>query len=187
MRKPTSTIASAVIPAVAVPALAIALTLGLPALALVAQQRFALPGLFVLELRERIKSRYGLEVELKSADTTVEQYELLNNGPVYKTDPDLQAAHASCAFVMSFDFDAEEVWIGEDPRNATRPGVLSQGTYGPKANFKISLRELPDDGRFRITVTAAKYDDGLLLDRGAPPQPLDAKGSIVCPDLSQNS
>lgn len=41
-----------------------------------------------LELRERIKSRYGLEVELKSADTTVEQYEALNNGPVYKTDPD---------------------------------------------------------------------------------------------------
>jgi mono/diheme cytochrome c family protein len=40
------------------------------------------------------------------------------------------------------------------------------GTYGPKANFKISLRELPDTGRFRVTVTAAKYDDGLLLDQG---------------------
>jgi mono/diheme cytochrome c family protein len=44
------------------------------------------------------------------------------------------------------------------------------GTYGPKANFKISLRELPDHGRFRVTVTAAKYRDGLLLDEGAPPQ-----------------
>ena len=41
------------------------------------------------------------------------------------------------------------------------------GTYGPKANFKISLRELPDEGRFRVTVTAAKYNDGLLLDPGA--------------------
>ncbi len=40
----------------------------------------------------------------------------------------------------------------------------SDGTYGPRANFKISLRELPDHGRFRITVTAAKYNDGLLLD-----------------------
>lgn len=39
-------------------------------------------------------------------------------------------------------------------------------TYGPKANFKLSLRELPDYGRFRITVTAAKYNDGLLLDPG---------------------
>ena len=46
----------------------------------------------------------------------------------------------------------------------------SEGTYGPKANFKISLRELPDDGRFRVTVTAAKYNDGLLLDPGAPAQ-----------------
>ncbi len=45
-----------------------------------------------------------------------------------------------------------------------------ESTYGPRANFKISLRELPDHGRFRVTVRAAKYDDGLLLDVGAPPQ-----------------
>jgi mono/diheme cytochrome c family protein len=43
----------------------------------------------------------------------------------------------------------------------------SDGTYGPKANFKISLRELPDNGKFRVIVTAAKYNDGLLLDPGA--------------------
>ena len=36
-------------------------------------------------------------------------------------------------------------------------------TYGPRANFKISLRELPHHGNFRITVTAAAVDDGLLL------------------------
>ena len=42
----------------------------------------------------------------------------------------------------------------------------TDGTYGPKANFKIAVRELPDNGRFRVTVTAAKYDDGLLLDKG---------------------
>lgn len=46
----------------------------------------------------------------------------------------------------------------------------ADGTYGPKANFKISLRELPDHGRFRVTVTAAKYNDGLLLDPGATPR-----------------
>ena len=56
-----------------------------------------------------------------------------------------------------------------------RPAIPSDelfgldGTYGPKANFKISLRELPDHGRFRVTVMAAKYDDGLLLDSGAAP------------------
>lgn len=51
-----------------------------------------------------------------------------------------------------------------------RPAIPSaeifqvESTYGPQANFKISLRELPDHGRFRVTVRAARYDDGLLLD-----------------------
>lgn len=53
-----------------------------------------------------------------------------------------------------------------------RPAIPSSelfgqsSTYGPMANFKISLRELPEQGRFRITVKAARYDDGLLLDPG---------------------
>ncbi|WP_149499908.1 phosphoadenylyl-sulfate reductase [Roseiconus lacunae] len=40
-----------------------------------------------LELRERVKDRYGIEVEFKYPVTTVEEYEAANNGPVYKTDP----------------------------------------------------------------------------------------------------
>ena len=58
----------------------------------------------------------------------------------------------------------------------------SDGTYGPKANFKISLRELPDYGRFRVTVTAAKYDDGLLLDPGEPARDPDASAALVIRD-----
>jgi phosphoadenosine phosphosulfate reductase len=41
-----------------------------------------------LDLRDEIARRYGIEVELKSADTTVEQYEKLNGGPVYEKNPD---------------------------------------------------------------------------------------------------
>jgi phosphoadenosine phosphosulfate reductase len=41
-----------------------------------------------LELREMIKQRYGIEVEYKRADTTVEVYEQLHGGPLYKTNPD---------------------------------------------------------------------------------------------------
>ncbi len=49
------------------------------------------------------------------------------------------------------------------------PEIFGQSnTYGPMANFKISLRELPEQGNFRVTVKAARYDDGLLLDAGAP-------------------
>ncbi len=40
------------------------------------------------------------------------------------------------------------------------PEIFGQSnTYGPMANFKISLRELPEQGTFRITVKAARYDD----------------------------
>jgi hypothetical protein len=65
----------------------------------------------------------------------------------------------------------------------TKDEVFEGGdTYGPKANFKISLRELPDHGRFRVTVTAARYQDGLLLDRGAAAQSSDGAGTVVCRD-----
>ena len=40
-----------------------------------------------LELRETVNRRYGIEIELKRPDTTVEEYEAINGGPVYKTDP----------------------------------------------------------------------------------------------------
>ena len=41
-----------------------------------------------LELRERVKQRYGIEVEFKRPELTVEQYEQLHGGPLYKTKPD---------------------------------------------------------------------------------------------------
>lgn len=52
------------------------------------------------------------------------------------------------------------------------------GTYGPKANFKISLRELPDNGRFRVTVMAAKYDDGLMLEKTDAAREPSAAGRV---------
>lgn len=66
-----------------------------------------------------------------------------------------------------------------------RPAIPSaevfnvDSTYGPHANFKISLRELSDHGNFRITVEAARYLDGLLLDTDATPQALPADGAIT--------
>ena len=67
-----------------------------------------------------------------------------------------------------------------------RPAIPSveefgvESTYGPKANFKVSLRELPDYGRFRVTVTAAKYDDGLLFDPGAPTGNAETANAVTC-------
>ncbi len=71
-----------------------------------------------------------------------------------------------------------------------RPAIPSieefqvESTYGPKANFKISLRELPEGGRFRVTVKAACYDDGLLLDKDDR-APVDRQPDIVSQNAEQ--
>ena len=45
--------------------------------------------------------------------------------------------------------------------------MFGQGnTMGTSPNFKVSLRELPAGGKFRVKVTAARYDDMLLLNAG---------------------
>jgi phosphoadenosine phosphosulfate reductase len=41
-----------------------------------------------LELRDRIRERYGIEVELIRPDTTVQEYETQNGGPMYVSNPD---------------------------------------------------------------------------------------------------
>ena len=51
---------------------------------------------------------------------------------------------------VSFDFDAEEVWIGENPENAGRVGVLSQGSYGPRVGVPLILDLLE---KHRITAS----------------------------------
>jgi peptidoglycan-N-acetylglucosamine deacetylase len=51
-----------------------------------------------------------------------------------------------CAAAFTFDFDAEEAWLGEDPANADRPGVLSQGTYGAKWGVPLVLELLAQHG-----------------------------------------
>ena len=40
-----------------------------------------------LQLRERVKQRYGIEVKFHYPEQSVEEYEQANGGPVYKTDP----------------------------------------------------------------------------------------------------
>lgn len=59
------------------------------------------------------------------------------------------------AATFSFDFDAEELWIGENPANAHAPGVLSQGAYGPRVGIPLILQLLRRHG-----VTATFYVSG---------------------------
>ena len=62
--------------------------------------------------------------------------------------------------VVSFDFDAEEVWIGEDPANADKPGTLSQGTYGAKVAVPLLL-----DLMHRLDLPATFFVPGRVAER----------------------
>lgn len=53
---------------------------------------------------------------------------------------------AQCAVMLSFDFDAETLWLSRDASNAKRPGTLSQGTYGAKVGVPKIIETLEDAG-----------------------------------------
>jgi peptidoglycan/xylan/chitin deacetylase (PgdA/CDA1 family) len=43
------------------------------------------------------------------------------------------------AVSLTFDFDAESVWLALDPENKNRPGVLSIGVYGARVGMPLIL------------------------------------------------
>jgi peptidoglycan/xylan/chitin deacetylase (PgdA/CDA1 family) len=55
-----------------------------------------------------------------------------------------------CAVSLTFDLDAESVWLSENPANADKPGVLSQGRYGPRVAVPLILSMLERHG-FKAT------------------------------------
>lgn len=50
--------------------------------------------------------------------------------------------NARCAVMLTFDFDAESLWLSRDPANVKRPGVLSQGIYGGRRGVPEILKVL---------------------------------------------
>jgi len=53
---------------------------------------------------------------------------------------------ARCAVMLTFDFDAETLWLSRDPANARRPGTLSQGAYGARRGVPKILELLREEG-----------------------------------------
>lgn len=72
----------------------------------------------------------------------------------------MRTGPAQVDVVVSFDFDAEEVWIGEDPANAERPGTLSQGAYGAKVAVPLLLDLLQ-----RLDLPASFFVPGRVAER----------------------
>ncbi len=57
-------------------------------------------------------------------------------------------AGKQCALALTFDFDAEELWLASDPAHGRNPGVMAMGHYGasvgvPKILELLASEELP--------------------------------------------
>jgi peptidoglycan/xylan/chitin deacetylase (PgdA/CDA1 family) len=61
---------------------------------------------------------------------------------------------------FTFDVDGEASWLAMDPDNVNRPGLLSQGIYGPKVGVPLILKLLAQHG-----VRATFFVPGLIADR----------------------
>jgi len=53
---------------------------------------------------------------------------------------------AQCAVMLTFDVDAETLWLAGDLTNLSKPGLLSQGTYGARVGVPLILNLLRRSG-----------------------------------------
>ena len=97
-----------------------------------------------LELREEVIRRYGMTVELKRADTTVEEYEKQHGGPVYRDNPDQCCFHRKVQVlekaVIGYHAWASAIRRDQSPDRANAPIVGWDKKFGlvkvsPLANW----------------------------------------------------
>ena len=88
----------------------------------------------ILALRDRIAQKYGIEVDLQKPDLSVEEYEALHGGPVYRTSPDRCCFDRKVAVLqrVSRSFDAWATGIRRDqsPTRAGTPLVRWDDQFG---------------------------------------------------------
>ena len=97
-----------------------------------------------LELRERVKAKYGIEVEMKRPKQTVAEYEAANGGPVYSRDPNRCCFDRKISVLqeaaVGFDAWASAIRRDQTPDRAVAPIVGWDKKFGlvkvsPLANW----------------------------------------------------
>jgi phosphoadenosine phosphosulfate reductase len=126
-----------------------------------------------LELRERVREKYGIEVEMKRPATTVEQYEAAHGGPVYKTDPN------QCCFdrklrVLQEAARGQYAWASAIRRDQS-PDRAKAPIVGWDRKFQL-VKVSP------LANWTKKEVWSLIVDQGVPYNPLHDRGypSIGC-------
>lgn len=72
-----------------------------------------------LELRERVKERYGIAVEMVQPEESVEEWERQNGGPVYRSEPDRCCAARKLAPLRAA-LKGYTAWVAAIRRDQTR-------------------------------------------------------------------
>ncbi|GAB5405333.1 MAG: phosphoadenylyl-sulfate reductase [Aureliella sp.] len=97
-----------------------------------------------IDLRNLVKRKYGIEVELKKPELTVEAYEELHGGPVYNRDPARCCGDRKLKVLakaaMDYDAWASAIRRDQSPDRATAPIVGWDKKFGlvkvsPLANW----------------------------------------------------
>ncbi len=126
-----------------------------------------------LEMVGRIKEKYGMEVELKRPETSVEEYESANGGPVYKVEPN------RCCFdrkivVLRKAIHGMHAWISairrdQSPDRAPSPIVGWDRKFG-----LVKLNPLANSTKSSVW--------NMIVDQDIPYNPLHDQGysSIGC-------
>jgi len=122
-----------------------------------------------LDLRDKIAERYGIEVELRRPELTVEQYEAKHGGPLYKTQPD------RCCFdrkitVLRRAVEGMEAWMSgirrdQSPDRAQAPIVDWDQKFGLVKISPLANWTKADVWKF---IVANKVPYNPLHDQGYP-------------------
>ncbi len=88
-----------------------------------------------LELRERIKDRYGIEVEFIRPEMTVEEYEAEHGGPLFRIRPD-QCCHDRKILPLRQAVVGYDAWISAIRRDQTQHRAKA-GVVGWDAKFNL--------------------------------------------------
>jgi len=88
-----------------------------------------------LELRERIKERYGIEVELVGPELTIAEYEAEHGGPLYRIRPD-QCCHDRKVLPLRRHLVGYEAWISAIRGDQTRERATAS-VIGWDAKFNL--------------------------------------------------
>jgi phosphoadenosine phosphosulfate reductase len=78
-----------------------------------------------LALRERVKARYGIEVELVRPELTVAEYEARHGGPLYRRRPD-QCCHDRKVVTLRRALAGYDAWVSAIRRDQTADRALAE-------------------------------------------------------------